>query len=197
MNYKNIFLSSILAGALIALGCSVYLTVGGIVGALLFGLGLLSICTFKLDLYTGKVGYLLTEQKIDWKRLIITLLGNLIGATLLGLLISVAYPAIVPAAAALVSTKIMSVGTVAGTSFLCGMLMFIAVHLYKNNQTLGIFLAVPSFLLCGYEHCIAFIGYLAIGLAWNWLAIGYLGIAVIGNSLGAAIISLILQQIGD
>lgn len=49
---------SILAGMLITLGAILYLTIGNVVGAIMFSLGLLTILYFKLELFTGKAGLL-------------------------------------------------------------------------------------------------------------------------------------------
>ena len=46
---------------------------------------------------------------------------------------------------------------------MCGILMYIAVDIYKNKKSiLGIFLAVPVFILSGFEHSIANVGYFSI-----------------------------------
>ena len=47
-----------LAGILIAVSAIVYLKIGGVVGAFLFSIGLLTILHFKLGLFTGKAGLL-------------------------------------------------------------------------------------------------------------------------------------------
>ena len=49
---------SMMAGFLIALGGYVNLKVGGVLGAFLFSLGLLSVIAFKTPLYTGMVSNL-------------------------------------------------------------------------------------------------------------------------------------------
>ena len=53
---------SIFAGFLIGMGGIIYLKVGGIAGALFFSLGLMTIITFKFNLFTGKAGLLSTEE---------------------------------------------------------------------------------------------------------------------------------------
>ena len=69
---------SILAGIMISLGCIVYLVVGGPLGAFLFSIGLISVVTFKLNLFTGKAG-LLTTNEIDMNELAVIWFGNFIG----------------------------------------------------------------------------------------------------------------------
>ena len=53
---KKIFLSAILAGAVIAFGGTVFLSVENtVVGSLFFTIGLFVVCTRGLHLFTGKV----------------------------------------------------------------------------------------------------------------------------------------------
>lgn len=49
---------SILAGIMISIACAVYLSVGGVAGALLFATGLLGILFYQMKLFTGKAGLL-------------------------------------------------------------------------------------------------------------------------------------------
>ncbi len=88
---------SILAGFLIAMGGIINLTLGGIPGALFFSLGLLTIVTFKYELFTGKAGLLTTGEIKPWKLFTIWL-GNFIGAAACALMVS-----LTPSAETLVS----------------------------------------------------------------------------------------------
>ena len=64
------FLKGILAGLAIGLGGFLYILmtylisgeVGKVLGSLLFAVGLFTVCTFQLHLYTGKIG-LIFEKK--------------------------------------------------------------------------------------------------------------------------------------
>ena len=47
---------SILAGMVIALGCILYLNIGGTLGAFCFSVGLMSVVLYKFKLFTGKAG---------------------------------------------------------------------------------------------------------------------------------------------
>lgn len=54
---------SILAGIMIGISSTVYLSVNNkIIGALLFSIGLFMICSFKMYLFTGKVGYMIITK---------------------------------------------------------------------------------------------------------------------------------------
>lgn len=62
---------SILAGIIISIACAVYLSVGGVAGALLFATGLLGILFYQMKLFTGKAGLLvdggITLADLAWK----------------------------------------------------------------------------------------------------------------------------------
>lgn len=79
---------AILAGFLIAMGGIVNLTLGGLAGAIFFSLGLMTIVTFKYDLFTGKAGLLATGE-IKTKRLIGIWFGNFIGTLACAMMVSV------------------------------------------------------------------------------------------------------------
>ena len=100
--FVNIFKSSLLAGCAIGLGGYVYLTVGGIIGAVLFSFGLLTVVNYGLHLFTGKSGYF-----SDLKELMILftaiLIGNVCGCYLTSL---IANEQIVASASAIVSGRL-------------------------------------------------------------------------------------------
>ena len=89
------FIKSIGGGDLIGLGCTIYLSCPNkIVGAFLFSIGLLMICYYQLNLYTGKVGYVFTNRNIRWN-IIPIYFGNFIGAGAVSLPIRYIKPELV------------------------------------------------------------------------------------------------------
>ena len=141
---------SILAGFLIAMGGIINLTLGGIPGALFFSLGLLTIVTFKYELFTGKAGLLTTGEIKPWKLFTIWL-GNFIGTAACALMVSAtpSAEALVTKAAAIVALRS---GQPAIVNLLlgiyCGMLMYIAVTGFKYSQShLFIIMPVAFFIL--------------------------------------------------
>ena len=81
----NWFIKSVLAGMFIGIGCLAYLSsTDKIIGALLFTVGLFVILTFKLNLFTGKICYII--EKKNYLEVVITLIGNFIGTLLLALI---------------------------------------------------------------------------------------------------------------
>lgn len=183
---------SILAGFLIAMGGIINLTLGGIPGALFFSLGLLTIVTFKYELFTGKAGLLTTGEIKPWKLFTIWL-GNFIGAAACALMVSATPSAetLATKAAAIVALRS---GQLAIVNLLlgiyCGMLMYIAVTGFKYSQNyLFIIMPVAFFILCGFNHCVADMFYTSLG-ATEWKHYLHLIPTTIGNIIGCNLIPL-------
>ena len=123
---------SIMSGILIGLCSDIYNRIGGIVGAFLFSIGLLTICMSGLLLFTGKVG-----SSNDVKRLIIMISCNILGVVSMRILFHFN------------NIFILGIG--------CGMLMQIGVAAYKKNLPLLTAMCVMAFILAGYKHCIAYV----------------------------------------
>ena len=67
--------------------------------------------------------------------------------------------------------------------------MYVAVGLFKEKKTpLGIIFAIPAFILAGFEHSIADMGYFAIAGIYSAKALGFIWIVILGNSIGSLII---------
>ena len=74
------FFSAILAGMLIGMGGTVFLSQSNpVVGSFLFAIGLFTIVVFQLHLITGKVGYTPFNKPVYLIELVVTWLGNLVG----------------------------------------------------------------------------------------------------------------------
>ena len=88
------FLSkSILGGICIAIAGAVYLSVGGVIGAILFSFGLLAVVHWRFALYTGLSGFTHNFKDILW--LFVVLLGNILGCFLVGYMLQYAQPTII------------------------------------------------------------------------------------------------------
>lgn len=187
---KNI-VKAVAGGFMIGIGGAVYLACDvKYVGAFLFALGLLTICEFGLGLYTGKVGYIFINKGNFYIEVLQTLLGNVFGTAAAGLLVFVSRPDLYEKASVLGIKKLaQSPLQTLVLSFFCGILMFIAVNLYKKRdgigRYIGIFTAVPVFILAGFEHSIADMFYFFAGLTVSVQSALYILICVVGNALGA------------
>lgn len=184
---------SILAGILIALGGVAYLKIGGVVGAVLFSIGLLTILHFKCELFTGKAG-LLASRAIHPIKLGGIYCGNMIGCALMaGLLSLTALSQSIgdPAAAITLirQTNLWYENIIFGV--LCGIFMYIAVAHYETKPWVTV-MCVAGFILSGTNHCVADMFYLFMG-GFSWLGLLALGCTTVGNIIGCNLIPLLLR----
>lgn len=198
---KKLFLSAVLAGMMIASGGIIYLACLGrgqqAVGAVLFSVGLFTVCVYGLALFTGRVGYLTQNPPRYMLELIVIWLGNAVGTLLCGLAARIAMPAVAQMAEQITQDKLMQqpVQTIL-LGVLCGVLMYIAVEHFRADRTatrfIGIFLCVPAFILAGFEHCVADLFYFSAGAAQAQVGACLLFTlcATLGNSLGAILLPL-------
>lgn len=197
-NYLNYLIRGIFAGIMIGIGGTIYLSVDNkIIGSFLFSIGLLMICMYNMNLYTGKIGYVIVNKKSYLIELFLTLIGNFIGTYILALgMLSSRFGFISDKAKVICDMKINdNLISILILSCLCGMLMYIAVNNYKKHSTsigkyMGIFMCVMVFILSGFEHSVANMFYFSVANMLSWNTLLYLFIMVIGNSIGAILISL-------
>ena len=189
--------SGILAGLLISIGGAVFLSCENkTVGAVAFTIGLISVCYYGANLYTGRVGYLFDRHdKEALTDLVFGLIGNLIGTICCGLLLG---PLKGEAARALCGGKLTQAPpeTLLRAAF-CGMLVYIAVNLFRDKKTLlGIVIGIPVFILSGWEHSIADVFYFAAAGIFTGQAALFILLVLIGNSVGALVFDRLLWGAG-
>ncbi len=200
MKYNiEILIKSILAGIMIGIGGTIYLSLDNkIVGSILFAIGLFIIVVYSFNLYTGKIGYLINNfNKKYIRELIITLKGNFIGTLFVGFILKYTriYTMISEKAKTLADIKLNdTLISILILSFFCGILMYLAVNTYKEvkdtGKYLAVFLGVIVFILCGFEHCIANMYYFSVSSTWSLNTLLYLLVMILGNSLGGILIPL-------
>lgn len=170
-----------IAGMAIALGGWAYLSVSNpIVGAVIFACGLLTVRLYGLHLFTGKVQYMVTNEE-PWYYYPLILLFNFIGVIAIA---AVSYGIIHEPAAAIALAKAAQHPIIAlAKGFGCGMLMSLAT--YKDTPLWVTVLAVATFILAGFNHCIADFYYMLVGtqLSWNLL------LTILGNIIGGIALS--------
>ena len=193
MQYKDVFnliSKSILAGLLISLAGIVYLNCPEkIVGSLLFSLGLISVILLEANLFTGKIGYVNSKRSILDSLLM--LVFNLVAAAIVGLI----YRCGSGAAASIAESKLLVFSETWWLTGLkaigCGAAIYLAVEGYKKSKSLiPVILGVMTFILAGWNHCIADCFYMAAGSS-SALAIPYLLVVIVGNSIGSLLIRLL------
>lgn len=171
-SWWRVLKSSFLAGICIGIAGLGYLRTGGIIGAAIFSCGLVAVCLYGLQLYTGVSGFVSSVR--DWTRLPLILLGNVLGCWGMAWLASVSLPDIPQAAQEVVIIRLSKTplqATLLGVG--CGWLMTVAVTALKpwveseKRTWIPLLFAVPMFILCGFLHSIAdAFYYLACGGEW-------------------------------
>lgn len=192
------FLYAIMAGAFIAMGGVVFLSLDNkIVGAFMFSLGLFAVCTLKYNLFTGKVGYLFcndVKTYLPW--CLMVWVGNLVGSIIVAELVRLTRvaPGIIEKSTKLVQVKaddtLISLFVL---GIFCNIMVVHAVDQYLNNpheigKYLGIVMSIIVFILCGFEHCIADMFYIQMARMWNSQTIIALIVITLGNVLGGILI---------
>lgn len=199
MTLTQRYISAILAGMLVGIASILYVKAPTqLIGAILFSFALLVVVVFKHDLFTGRVGFVYPYEKKTAQNLLFMLFGNFIGSlfvTSLFLLTNNFEP--VFAAELLVQNKLTQVWyqTIILGMF-CGFLMYLGVLSFQKakNKALGgliVVFAVVIFILSGYEHSIANIGYFVLAGSFTFESLLFIILAVIGNAAGAILLHLL------
>ncbi len=199
MARMRVFLSALLAGVCIALGGAVFLSVEDrVVGALLFTVGLFTICLFGLHLFTGKVCYVFDRDLSYAIDLIFVWLGNLAGTFLAAWAMGQTRvgPALAQRAGELCQVKLVdSPVSLFILAIFCNIMIYIAVEGFRAaphdlGRYLALFLGVSVFILCGFEHCVADMYYFSAARAWSGKTLAYLLVMTAGNAVGGVLFPL-------
>lgn len=196
------FVSAVLAGMMIGMGGTVYLSQSNpVVGSFLFAVGLFTVVVFQLHLFTGKIGYLPFQNLTYLTELLITWTGNLVGTFITATMVrnSRIYEGMAERVEQIAAVKLndgfLSIFLLA---IFCGMLMFIAVDCFKTQkgstlQFIGIFVPVMVFILSGFEHVIANMFYFSLSASWSGHCFVSVLVMTLGNSIGGMLIPLYLK----
>ncbi len=207
--YSVIFIKAILAGICIGIGGFLFIKAKEttsliIVPAFLFTIGLILICNFGFFLYTGKICYL--ADKIGQKegitysiQLLLGLIGNYVGAVLVGFLMNKTLGSKI--IENIVLTKLdYSWWELLILGFFCGMLIYFAVEGFaKLNNNFGkyvvLMLCVAGFIICGFEHCVADMFYFSLAGVYSGESFLALLFIILGNSFGGLFVPFIRKVI--
>ncbi len=231
MSFKQSFTLSLMAGAFISMGAMFFSLVVGdpdlpfaiqrVLGGCLFALGLLLVVVCGAELFTGNTMIVMTaaSKKISWaavlKNWLVVFLGNFIGSLVM---VGLVYLSGMPAMdGGLVGQTMVSVAsgkmsadwvTLFAKGILCNFLVCLAVWMAYASKTVvdkmfAVLLPIAAFVACGFEHCVANMFFLPMGILlasvgagpaaldpasvswagalWNWSA------TVPGNIVGGAL----------
>lgn len=182
---------SIAAGIAIGIGGTAYLATGN---PWIFPIGLFMVCYFGLNLFTGKVCYVLDSVKFPG--LISMWFFNTLAAYLTGLVIAACKPGLVEKARGMVEVKLNESFSIIPLAFLCNVLIFVAVDTYRISDTvypkgykglilpIGLIFATATFVACGFEHCIANAFYFGVAGEFSGSALLFLLANTIWNLIG-------------
>ena len=198
---KQFFLA-VLGGIMISIGGCVYLgsssipIFGTAIGAFFFSVALVSICYKGYGLYTGRVGYLPSNPTgAELKGLLMTLLGNFVATTVVGLIVWVAFEdSLATTAYQATVTKLAAPWFATFVrAILCGVLMYLAVSIFREKNTIaGIVFCVPAFILAGFEHSIADMFYAVMAGKVEQMLVPIL-IITLGNAIGGNLVPILLK----
>lgn len=197
---------AIFAGLLVGIAASVYLATyetNKMLGAFLFGFALLFVISYGLNLFTGKIGYVIDHKPRFLIDVGLMVIGNFIGGLVIALIIRLSnLNFIYEQAIEFTQTKISYPWwEILGKSILCGMLMYLAVEGFKRVQNeivkpLVVIFAVVIFIYSGYEHSIANMYYFTVGFTWSPLVFLYFIVMLVGNGIGSILINGIEKVAG-
>ena len=198
--YVTGFVMAILAGVSIAVGGAVYLAAENkVVGAVFFSVGLFTVCTKQLNLFTGKAVYLFDNKPKFLIDLVIIWAGNFVGAWAVAALLSLTRQAerLGEAASTLAQTKTYdSLLSLFILGVFCNVCIYFAVYSYGKNahelgKYVGIVFGVTAFILAGFEHSVADMFYFAVaGRLLEGRALLCLLVVTLGNVVGGVLFPL-------
>lgn len=179
------FIRSILAGICIGLGGAIFLKLGGIIGAVMFAFGLLSVVHFALPLYTGTAGFIYLKDWREYFIMLLILLGNIMGCYLLSLLNIQGIDGSAVIQARIDAGWLQCLYNAIG----CGLIMTLIVKGGRSGNILLILFGIPLFILLGFYHSIADAFYMmeCPDILRNEYILSVYGVIVLGNFIGCNI----------
>lgn len=160
-SYFDTFKLAIFAGIAISFGCIGFLTMGSMIGPILFTFGLITVVHYKLSLYTGTVGFLEligfnNEILLNWKTIMTIIIGNIVGCAIVALLASYGNFTFAIAVNDVVASRLSQpILSVIIRAMGCGLIMSAAVQFAREGKFLPLLFGVPLFIYCGFYHSIA------------------------------------------
>lgn len=200
---KEKLISSIMAGAYVALGALTYLIIPNVfIGTMFFSTGIFLVFNFDRLLFTKVVPMSVITKEFDIRDIIITWIGNLIGA------VSIAFLAYYSRSQKLISSTLKTLVekklhdtpiSLFIMGVFCAIFVSYAVFLGKRFKigslphVFFVWLLITAFVFGGYDHIVAIFYYLtAYTLAFGIKVIPLLKVIVCvtaGNIAGGVIIA--------
>jgi len=195
--YVILIYKAILAGGAIALGGIANICSSNkIVGSLFFCIGLFLVLVNDLNLFTGKICYLLDNPSEYLFKLFLIYAGNFLGAVLVGTVVGYIdkFDKLLLSFSSGLQDRISAPWwQILLLGVLCNIMIYIAVDGYKNRdkewkKVLSLIFGVSVFVLCGFEHSVADMFYLSAAGIWSIDGVKFIAIVTAGNILGGLLI---------
>lgn len=188
--------SGFMAGILISIGGTVYLMIdNNYIGAVFFSVALLCICFRGYALFTGRIGFVpYNHKKSDITLVLSCLLGNAVATVLCGFVLRFVLSKVGNNAEIICTNKLLqSHPETLIRAVFCGILMYLAVSIYKENNKniIGILFCIPVFILSGFEHSIADMFYFAAANSMSLKVLIFILLVLIGNTFGGMLLPLL------
>ncbi len=233
MTSLRTFLAALLAGAFIAFGGTYFCVFLGdttlpfgvqrVVGGICFCLGLVLVLCCGCELFTGNSLMMSAKvsKKITCAQLLknwgIVWVGNLVGALIAVFLMYMSKVQVMNHGEVAMTMVNVAAGKVAldpVTMFfkgiMCNVFVCLAVWIGFGARTtvdkvIGIILPISAFVALGFEHCVANMSFLPMGLLLNSMGVGAVGavtlqgvitnlvIVTIGNVVGGSLVALVYR----
>lgn len=195
------FRSAALAGFTIGLAGFGYLSMievlNGVVGAVVFAFGLLTIVAYNLKLFTGTAGFI---RKDEVGTLLLILVGNVVGCAVVGLLTRLSPNDINCVAEKILTGRVANGALKSGALAIgCGFIMTTSVTFARKGNVLPLIFGVPLFIFCGFPHCLVDAFYILTSpvsfVAGNAGAVfATYGCVVLGNFIGCNLYRAVLPD---
>lgn len=195
------FRSAALAGFTIGLAGFGYLSMievlDGVVGAVVFAFGLLTIVAYKLKLFTGTAGFI---RKDEVGTLLLILVGNVVGCAVVALLTRLSPNDINCVAEKILTGRVANGALKSGALAIgCGFIMTTSVTFARKGNVLPLIFGVPLFIFCGFPHCLVDAFYILTSpvnfVAGNAGAVfATYGCVVLGNFIGCNLYRAVLPD---
>ena len=189
--------SGIYAGICIGIAGFVYLAEKGIIGAVLFAFGLLTVVGYQLKLYTGTAGFI---KKGELGTLALILLANIVGCLVVALIARCSPMPLQATAQGILEARLKTGPLFGGVLAIgCGVIMTTAVNFARKGNFYPLLFGVPLFITCGFPHCVADAFYY-LTVPFSFLAdhlaevlVFYVSI-VVGNFVGCNLYRIVVGE---
>ena len=173
------------------MGGAIFIKLSGVIGAVMFTFGLLTVVHFKLPLYTGTAGFIELNKASEYYKMIIILFGNILGCILLSYMNIKGVDGSTIIQSRLDTTYLQCLLNAIG----CGLIMTLIVKGGRDKNWLLILFGIPLFILLGFYHSIADAFYtMVVSDEMKNMFFGRYWTIVLGNFIGCNIPRLLKYE---